>query len=94
MKNESHVGQWGWLALGLSVTAWDALANETLTHAFHRTKENPTARILAVGALAYTAAHLLDIIPDRYDALDRLPELGNWIVDKVVQIDTNFYDAS
>ena len=57
----------GWLGIATGVVAWDIMAPESLTHAFHRGMENPRTRPLVLGALAITAAHLLEVIPRQYD---------------------------
>ena len=62
MKNpDSHVGTWGWAGLVAGVATWDLLAEETLSSAVDRYLEHPTGRYLAIGAVALTGAHLLNI---------------------------------
>jgi hypothetical protein len=62
-----RAGTIGWACIGAFVLAWDILAPESLTHAFSRGVENPHTRPFVLGALAVTAAHLVDAIPHRYD---------------------------
>lgn len=64
-----HAGTTAWLAIGLGVITYDLLGPETLSSAFKRAREheNPAVRVAAVGALAVTAAHLLDWLPERID---------------------------
>lgn len=66
-KHESHAGTYGWIALAAGVAAFDYLAPETLSHAVDRALERPYGRIAAIGAVAVTAAHLLNLIPREYD---------------------------
>jgi hypothetical protein len=49
------------------VFLFDKLAEESLTHAFQRGIHNSQSRPFVLGALAVTACHLLDVIPERYD---------------------------
>lgn len=66
-RNESHAGTYGWVALAAGVAAFDYLAPETLSHAVDRALERPYGRIAAIGAIAVTSAHLLNLIPSKYD---------------------------
>lgn len=65
--NESKVGSVGWALLVGGVFLFDKLAEESLTHAFQRGIHNSQSRPFVLGALAVTACHLLDVIPERYD---------------------------
>jgi hypothetical protein len=81
MNHESKAGTWWWVGLATSVVAWDLLAPETISHAFHRGVENPRTRALVLGGLALTAAHLVgDIIPENIDpfhiAFERVPHIA------------------
>ena len=67
MERESHIGTVGWCFIGGFVLAWDVLAPETLSHAVDRALEHPIGRYAAIGAVAITGAHLLNIIPEQYD---------------------------
>ncbi|UOF77999.1 hypothetical protein [Caudoviricetes sp.] len=66
-RNESHAGTYGWVALAAGVAAFDYFAPETLSHAVDRALERPMGRYAAIGAVAITAAHLLNLIPKEYD---------------------------
>jgi hypothetical protein len=72
-KGESHLGTAGWLALGAGVVAFDYLSPETLSHAVDRALECPRSRYAAMGAVAITAAHLLNFIPDQLDPFKYMP---------------------
>lgn len=67
MPNESRAGTYGWIALAAGVAAFDRFSNETLSHAMDRALERPYGRYAAIGAVAVTAAHLLNVIPEQYD---------------------------
>jgi hypothetical protein len=60
-------GTVGWCLLGAGVAAWDYLMPETLSGAVDRALESPRGRYLAIGAVAVTAAHLLNILPKQVD---------------------------
>jgi len=62
-----HAGTLGWVGLAAGVVAFDVLAPETLSHAVDRALERPYGRYAAIGAIAVTAAHLLNVIPKGYD---------------------------
>lgn len=72
-KGESHIGTAGWVALAAGVAAFDYYMPETLSHAVDRALERPRARYMAIGAVAVTAAHLLNLIPEQLDPFSRLP---------------------
>lgn len=67
----------GWGLVAGTVFVADRYLPESMTHAFHRGMENPVSRPFVLGALAVTAAHLLDVIPRQYDpfylTIDRKP---------------------
>lgn len=65
--NETNQGSVGWALLAGGVLLWDRLAEETLSHAFQRGLNNSLSRPFCLGALAVTAAHLLDVIPEKTD---------------------------
>lgn len=58
---------WGVLATG--VAAYDVLcpSGETLSEGVDRALETRTGKALALGAIAVTACHLANIIPERCD---------------------------
>lgn len=68
VKNpESHSGTVGWACLAGFVLAWDVLAPETLSGAVDRALDHPVGRIVAIGGVAVTGAHLLNVLPEAYD---------------------------
>jgi len=74
MESESHAGTVGWGLLVAGVVAWDVLAPQTLSAAYDRYLEHPVKRVLAIGAVAITGAHLLNILPPRYDVVHHLAD--------------------
>lgn len=84
-RNTDHSGTLGWLALAAGIVAWDALAHETLSHAFARGMENVKMRPAIIGAAAITAAHLFDIIPTAIDPFDNSVELAHNFFHPVIQ---------
>ena len=59
-----------WGAMALSITAYEILCpkGETLSEGLDRLMEHsPFARITALGAIGITAAHLGNLIPEKYD---------------------------
>lgn len=62
MKNpESRAANIGWALIVGGVAAWDMFAPETLSHGVDRALERPYARYAAIGAIAVTSAHLLNV---------------------------------
>ena len=61
----------GWIAVGLTVAAVEILApkNELLSEGVDRALEHKIGRILVPLAVIQTAAHLLNVIPSRYDLI-------------------------
>lgn len=71
-EEHDHRAEVMWAAIGVSVAAFDLLTpGETLSSCFARARENekPLVRIAAVGALAVTAAHLMEWLPEKADPL-------------------------
>lgn len=64
---ESHAGSYGWIAIAAGVAAFDYFSPETLSHAVDRALEHPVRRYAAIGAIAVTSAHLLNLLPERLD---------------------------
>lgn len=56
-----------WAALGACIATLEFVGNESLTHAFERARNHPVGRVVAIGGLAITAAHLMGRIPRRID---------------------------
>lgn len=67
MESESHIGTLGWGIVAGFVVAWDVLAPETLSHAVDRALERPIGKYAAIGAVAVTGAHLLNVLPESID---------------------------
>jgi len=68
MKNpESHIGTVGWACIGAFVVAWDVYAPETLSGAVDRALEHPVGKYAAIGGVAVTGAHLLNLLPEQVD---------------------------
>lgn len=67
--NICKVGSVGWAAVFAGALIFDALAGETLSHAFRRHK--PYSSIL----LCYTGAHLMGWLPEELDAFKSLTKL-------------------
>ncbi len=65
--NREHFGTYGWAALAAGVAAFDILSPETLSHAVDRALERPVGRYFALGAIAVTAAHLVNVLPEKAD---------------------------
>lgn len=66
------------------IAAWDYSMPESLTHGFERARNHPVGRVLALGTLAVTSAHLLDLLPHQYDPFYLALELKN---ERPVEID-------
>jgi hypothetical protein len=62
-----------WATLATSVAAYDVLCpkGETLSEGVDRALEHPLGRILAVGAIALTASHLMNLLPTQVDPFTR-----------------------
>ena len=73
-KNDSHAGTYGWVALAAGIAVFDYFAPETLSHAVDRALECPRGRYAAIGAVALTAAHLLNVLPKQADPFSILTE--------------------
>lgn len=58
-----------WIGLGLGVAAYDVFApkGETLSEGVDRALEHERYRYLALGGVAITALHLLNVLPEQYD---------------------------
>lgn len=76
--NKEKSGTYGWAMVLGAAALWDMVAPESLSHAFKRGMEkNKLSRALTIGSLAVTSAHLLGVIPRKYDpfylTIDRTP---------------------
>lgn len=60
-----------WLGLGAYVALYDIFApqGETLSEGMDRALEHNKCRYIALGGIAVTAAHLANVIPQKYDPL-------------------------
>lgn len=63
-----------WCALAAGVTAYDLLCppGETLSEGVDRALEHPHKKIVTLGAIAVTAAHLANVLPQRVDPYHQL----------------------
>lgn len=63
-----------WIGLAAGIFAYDVLCpeGETLSEGVDRALEHPKGRIAAIGAIAITSAHLLNILPEKIDPLHNL----------------------
>lgn len=66
-----------WGALTAGVVAYDVLCppGETLSEGVDRALELERGRVLALGAIAITAAHLANLLPERVDPFHRATNL-------------------
>jgi hypothetical protein len=60
-----------WVGLGAGILLYDALCppGETLSEAVDSALEHPVGKYAAIGAIAITGAHLLNVLPNRIDPL-------------------------
>lgn len=76
-KPESHMGSMGWAGLIAGVVAYEILGAETLSSAYDRYLAHPVKRFLAIGAVAITGAHLLNMFEHfEIEDLDPIENLG------------------
>lgn len=63
MEREHHPSNKAWIALVAGVAIYDYLApvGETMSEGFDRYLRHPLGRIAAIGAVALTSAHLLNV---------------------------------
>lgn len=63
-----------WIGLAAGVTTYDIFCpkGETLSERVDDWLEHPVHRVIALGAIGVTAAHLANILPDRIDPFHRL----------------------
>lgn len=66
---------WGTVAAGIAAYDFMCPEGETMSERVDSWLENPRTRILAIGAVAITASHLLNLLPERIDPFHRLTEL-------------------
>lgn len=77
MEKQPTHGDIGWVCLTAGIIAWDLLAPETLSGAYDRYLEHPVKRVLAIGAVAVTGAHLLNLLPKAIDPFYQAGEIAN-----------------
>lgn len=58
-----------WCAIAVGVAGYDlsCLPGETLSEAADRALERPVGKVLALGAIALTASHLANLLPEQID---------------------------
>lgn len=81
--HENRHGTYGWAILAGFVIAWDVLAPETLSGAVDRALEHPVGKYAAIGGVAVTGAHLLNVLPERIDPFVRAFDLLDKVRDAV-----------
>lgn len=66
-----------WATLVAGVTAYDYFCapGDTMSERVDDWLEKPTTRVLALGAIGITAAHLANVLPERVDPFHRLTSL-------------------
>lgn len=66
-----------WGVLGVGVIGYDAFCpkGETLSEGVDRALESERGKYLALGAIAITAAHLANLLPERFDPLHHATKL-------------------
>lgn len=67
----------GWAAVLVGIAAFDALAPETMSHAWHRGRQHPVTFAAQATAWAYLTAHLFRLIPEKFDPLEIADDL--WV---------------
>lgn len=62
-----------WLGLGMGVATYEILCprGETLSEGVDRALEHPMGRYIAMTAIALTAAHLSNVLPQEVDPFHR-----------------------
>lgn len=60
-------GATGWVITAGVVTAWDLLADETMSSAFERGVRHKLARPAVVASWAVLTAHLFGALPEKHD---------------------------
>lgn len=81
MKNpESRIGTAGWIGLTAGVIAFDVLSPETMSSAFDRYLQHPVKKYAAIGAVAVTGAHLLNVF-EHFNVPDPIHELSTFVTE-------------
>ena len=63
---------WATLATGVALYDLYAPEGETMSEAVDRALERPYLRYMAIGTVAVTAAHLLNVLPPQIDPIHQL----------------------
>lgn len=63
-----------WIGLGVGVSVYEMLCpdGQTLSEEVDRVLENPRVKYLALGAIAVTAAHLANVLPEQIDPFEQV----------------------
>jgi len=64
--------------IGAFALWWDATREDTLSNGVDRALENPYTRYLAIGAVALTALHLVNVLPQKADPYHYIAKGLNW----------------
>ena len=75
MTRPSNVA-WAALTVGVAFYEYCAPEGELMSQAVDRALEKPLGRYLALGAIAITAAHLANILPEQYDPIHQLGRIA------------------
>ena len=67
MNKTKMNGLIGWGLVAGAVGVWDTMNQQTMTESFQDALEDPVKKYLALGGMAITCAHLLDVIPHQID---------------------------
>lgn len=82
MISKENISTAGWFGLTAGVIAFDILAPQTLSSAFDRYLEHPVKKWLAIGSVAVTGAHLLNI-PEHFGIPDPIEIAANHVAKRL-----------
>ena len=68
---------WGVLAAGVAGYDYYSPKGETLSERMDDWLDSPKTKAVALGAVAVTAAHLVNLLPQRVDPFHRLTNMKN-----------------
>lgn len=82
-EKESGIGIVGWAITAVTVTAFDLLAEQTMSEWYRDRVHDPRTRAVALGLLALSAYHLTR--PDKYpyQNIDPITQMGGFIRDHI-----------
>ena len=80
--SKENISTAGWIGLTAGVIAFDILAPQTLSSAFDRYLEHPTRKWLAIGSVAVTGAHLLNL-PEHFNIPDPIEMVAGRVARKL-----------